>query len=178
MALDDGSEEIEAVTPIDLLKRAGADLIIASPKGGTVHLAHGVKMISEISFDELEEESFGMIILPGGLPGAYNLRDSESLDRILRKHMAKALPVAAICASPAFVLAHKGLIKGYLATAYPGCEEGYFDVKWQIGKKVVVDRNLITANGPGAAYPFALEIIKTVFSPELRQRLSQDTMFE
>lgn len=178
MAVADGSEEIETITPIDLLKRAGADLIIASPNGGMIHLAHGVKMMSEISFDELEEESFGMIILPGGLPGAYNLRDCPALDRILRKHMAKALPVSAICASPAFVLAHKGLIKGYRATAYPGCEEGYFDVKWEIEKNVAVDRNLITANSPGAAYPFALEIIKTLFSPELRQRLSQDTMFE
>ena len=178
MALADGSEEIESVTPIDLLKRAGADLVIASPAGGTVHLAHGLKIASEISFDELEEESFAMIILPGGLPGAYNLRDSLPLDRILRKHMAKGLPVAAICASPAFILAHKGLIKGYKATCYPGCDEGYFDVQWQYGQKVVVDRNLITANGPGSAYQFALEIIKTVFSPELRQRLSQDTMFE
>lgn len=177
LAIADGSEEIEALTVFDLLKRAGAEVVLASPEGGLVTLSRGLTVASDCAIGEAGE-NFDLVVLPGGLPGAYNLRDCEALDALLVKRGAEGGAIAAICAAPAFILAEKGLLDGYEATCYPGCEEGYLKTKWQTSEPVVVDRNMVTGKGPGAAYIFALSLVEFLYDKSARQRLEEETMFK
>ncbi len=177
IAIADGSEEIEALTAYDLLIRAGAEVTLASPKGGLVSMSRGLAVASDCAVKEVENEPFDLVVLPGGLPGAYNLRDCEALDKILRKRAEKGEAIAAICAAPAFILSEKGMLDGYEATCYPSCEEGYSKTKWRTQEPVVCDRNIITGKGPGAAYLFALKLVEFLYDKSARQRLENDTMF-
>lgn len=177
IAIADGSEEIEALTAYDLLKRAGAEVTLASPEGGFVSLSRGLTVVSDCAVSEVADESFDLVVLPGGLPGAYNLRDCEALDQIIKKRAEKGEAIAAICAAPAFILAEKGVLDGYEATCYPSCEEGYSKTKWRTEEPVVCDRNIITGKGPGAAYLFALKLVEFLYDKSARQQLENDTMF-
>lgn len=178
IAIADGSEEIEALTAYDLLKRAGAEVTLASPEGGFVSMSRDLTVVSDCSIREIESETFDLVVLPGGLPGAYNLRDCEALDKIIKKRAGNGEALAAICAAPAFILAEKGLLDGYEATCYPSCEEGYHKTKWRTEEPVVIDRNIITGKGPGAAYLFALALVEFLYDKSARQRLESDTMFK
>lgn len=177
LAIADGSEEIEAVTVFDLLKRAGAEVILASPEKGEVTLSHGLTVKCGTSLSEAAESSFDLIVMPGGLPGTYNLRDCGALDKIIERQFEKGGLVAAICAAPAFILGAKGYLEGKSATCYPGCEEGIEGVFWKTGEAVVKDGNIVTANGPGAAYLFALALVESLYGREFRQRIAEDSMF-
>ncbi|PID57349.1 DJ-1 family protein [candidate division KSB3 bacterium] len=156
----DGTEEIEAVCIIDILRRAGVKVIVASVMDSLqVTASRGVKLVADALIGDCLGEQYDAIALPGGLPGAEHLRDSEDLIALLHEQQAKNKIYAAICAAPAVVLNHHGLIGEKQATAYPGYAES-FSNQDAVEKRVVVDANCISSQGPGTAIEFALTLVE------------------
>jgi 4-methyl-5(b-hydroxyethyl)-thiazole monophosphate biosynthesis len=156
--LADGFEEVEAVTPVDFLRRAGIDTAIVGVGSTAPTGSRGISINVDIVIEELDWIPAG-VILPGGMPGAENLARSEDVARISREVMDSGGLVASICASPALALGSFHLLEGREFTCYPGFEgrtsEGSF-----IPQRVVVDGNMITSRGPGTAAEFSLAIIR------------------
>ncbi len=154
----DGFEEIEALTVVDVLRRAGMPVTTVSVTDNyQVEGAHGVTVLTDVLIDDVNDEG-GWLILPGGMPGATNLRDCEPLQRLLADHAGRNLPTAAICASPSVVLASLRLLDGRRATCYPGMELDGCGAQW-MADMVVCDGNIVTGRGPAAATEFALAIV-------------------
>lgn len=154
--LADGFEEIEAVTNIDILRRAGLDVTIVSLGKFEVHGDHDIDVRADKVIDEVNPEQFAAVVLPGGMPGADNLRrDSRVVDAI-RTIYANGGLAAAICAAP-IVLEEAGILEGKKATSYPGFGEQMPSCDYQ-EEDVVVDGRVITGRGPGVAYAFAYTV--------------------
>lgn len=159
--LADGFEEIEAVAPVDILRRAGMIVKTVSVNGvKTVTGAHGVPYVADYLFEEVEFDDAEWLILPGGMPGATNLYEFDPLGTLLKEHNQKGGRIAAICASPAVVLAPLAILNGKKATCYPGFEKEIISGVEMTGERVVVSENVITANGPASAYLFGLAIVE------------------
>lgn len=158
--LADGFEEIEALTPVDVLRRAGMDVKTVSISDSCdVAGAHGVTVKADVKLSETDFEGAEWLIFPGGLPGAENLHASKAVNDLIKAHAATGR-LAAICASPAMVLAPTGVLAGKDATGYPGTEGGLTAGGANAtGKDVVVLDNIITANGPASSLKFALSIV-------------------
>ena len=150
--LAEGFEETEAVAPADVLKRAGARVVLAGLDALRVKGAHGIGIAAEVLLEDVENETFDAVFLPGGLPGATNLLASETVGRILKATAARGGVVAAICAAP-IVLAKHGLLDGRTFTMYPGFDK-------YLNGLVPAERcgNVVTGKGPGAVFPFAKEL--------------------
>ncbi len=156
--LADGFEEIEALVTVDMLRRAGMDVVTVSINEGiSVEGAHGVTVCADITADMVDDDEAGWLILPGGLPGATNLAACQRIADLLQSHDRRGGNIAAICASPAMVLAPLGLLSGHRATCYPGCE---VDGLVFTGSDVEVSGNIVTGKGPGLTMKFALAIIE------------------
>lgn len=153
-----GCEEIEAVTIIDILRRAGVDVVSAGLAAGPVKASRGVMLLPDTTLDEALKQEFDLIALPGGMPGMTNLKNDPRIIALL-KHMAAAGKyTTAICASPA-VLAEAGLLAGKRATCYPGFLDQAAEVT-QDHAAVVRDGHVVTSRGPGTAMDFALELVE------------------
>jgi 4-methyl-5(b-hydroxyethyl)-thiazole monophosphate biosynthesis len=160
----DGSEEIEAVCIVDVLRRAGADVTVASVGGLQITASRGVKLVADRLIADCMDENWDLVVLPGGLPGADHLRDSAELAQILRRQADRGALYGAICAAPAVVLQTQGLLAGRRATAHPAFIEPLKDADET--SRVVVDGNCVTSRGPGTAIEFALELVAQLFGPE------------
>lgn len=155
-----GSEEIEAVTIIDVLRRAGADVTVASVEDTLqVDCSRGVKLVADVSISDLADQEFDCIACPGGMPGAERLRDSPALQRLLRAQSSSGRLVTAMCAAPAVVLESQGFLKGVTATAHPAFID---QVSNSSEDRVVADGTVITSRGPGTAIEFALALVKAL----------------
>lgn len=161
VVLADGFEEIEAVTPIDILRRASVEVVVAGLDNKVITGSHRIKINADILFEEIKDLP-DVLILPGGSPGAENLAKSTKLrDFIIRAVKADKF-IAAICASPALVLEPIGILKNKKATCFPGMEKLFSqDVKFS-EEAVVRDGNLITSRGPGTAILFTLAIVEAL----------------
>ncbi len=158
-----GSEEMEAVITIDVLRRAGAEVIVASVEPALeVNCSRGVKIVADKLIDDVVTEHFDLIALPGGMPGAERLRDSEALMGLLDKQAAAGKAHAAICATPAVALEPAGFLKGKKATAHPAFVDKLSD-KTESERRVVADGVLTTSRGPGTAFEFALALVKQLY---------------
>ena len=165
-----GCEELEAVTVIDLLRRAGVEVVTASLEPGPVECSRGVVLVADRDLDEIGDEDFSMIVLPGGLPGADLLDADPRVRRLLERLAAADRYVAAICAAPK-VLAHAGLLEGRSATAYPGVLEA--EGLETSGRAVVRDGHIVTSRGPGTAMDFALELIAVLCGEAVRDEVEK-----
>ena len=161
--LADGFEEIEALGTVDLLRRAGVAVETVSINPTlAVKGAHNIEVAADITIDECPSEA-RMYIVPGGMPGSSNLAANERRGKI-----------AAICAAPSLVLAPLGIVDGYDATCYPGMEGGLTAGGAHYkNQRVVVDRNVITGNGPSSAVPFALSIIEALDGQNVADTVAQ-----
>lgn len=157
--LAEGFEEVEALSVVDILRRAGLSVKTVSVTGNEcVSGAHGVGVKADMLFDAaLIGADAEMLVLPGGLPGATNLAAHEGLRSLILDFGAASRPLAAICAAP-MVYGRLGLLKGRCATCYPGFEQ-YMEGAQPTGAMVEQDANFITGKGPGAAFDFALAIV-------------------
>lgn len=174
-----GFEEIEAVTPVDVLRRAGMEVITVSvSENRNVTGAHGVTYVADVLMSETDFSDAQWLILPGGLPGATNLYDTPALRELLVKHAAAGGHVAAICASPAVVLAPLGLLDGKAATAYPGFEDALkaHGADARQAQAVVAD-NIITGNGPASSLPFALAIVAATCGEEKAREVAAGMLY-
>jgi 4-methyl-5(b-hydroxyethyl)-thiazole monophosphate biosynthesis len=163
----DGSEEIEAVAIIDVLRRAGAEVIVASvPEDGAadreITASRGVKIVADRLIGECVDETFDLIVLPGGSAGAEKLRDSGELTRMLLKQREEGRLYAAICAAPALVLEHHGLLEGRRATCHPNFTDRLSNPD-RSDSRVVVDGEVATSRGPGTAIEFALRLVEILY---------------
>ncbi|WVZ00152.1 hypothetical protein V8G54_026221 [Vigna mungo] len=172
-----GFEEMEAVIIIDILRRAKANVVVASVEDYLEIVAsRNVKLVADMLLDEAAKLSYDLIVLPGGLGGAQAFGNSETLVKLLEKQRESNKYYGAICASPALVLERHGLLKGKKATAYPAMCDRLSDQS-EVENRVVVDGNLITSRGPGTSIEFALAIVEKLFGRQLALELAKALVF-
>jgi len=156
LPLAEGFEEIEALTVVDVLRRAGINVDTVGVMGSMVTGSHGVRVMTDKKILEINADEYDGIVLPGGNPGYLNLGRSSKIIEILRKFDAEGKLIAAICAAPS-VLAKAGVLEGKKATIYPGMEK---ELPYPRGERVVIDGKVITSQAPGTAMEFALAIVE------------------
>jgi 4-methyl-5(b-hydroxyethyl)-thiazole monophosphate biosynthesis len=171
--LAQGCEELEAVTIIDLLRRAGIEVVSAGLAEGPVRASRGTVLVPDATLDSVAADDFDMIVLPGGLPGADYLDADPRIRTLLKRTAERGHYTAAICAAPK-VLASAGLLDGRQATAYPGVLDRLDLHGTRIQDAAVVqDGKVITSRGPGTAMDFALELISLLAGKDKRAQVEQ-----
>mmetsp|Transcript_22072 Transcript_22072/g.43429 ORF Transcript_22072/g.43429 Transcript_22072/m.43429 type:complete len:204 (-) Transcript_22072:410-1021(-) len=183
VVMADGSEEMESVIPIDVLRRARASVIVAAvcDSGKTLTCSRGVRIEADVRLDDLLDASstspsFDLVIVPGGMPGASNLAASEPLRSLLLAQNSRGAWVAAICAAPAVVLAPLGIVKGRRATCHPAFAKDLESAQGGCSEdRVVVEHEakIVTSRGPGTAMEFALECVEVLFGKETREEVAK-----
>lgn len=167
--LAQGCEELEAVTVIDLLRRAGIEVVSAGLDERPVTASRGVRLIPDVLLDDVLEQEFDMLVLPGGLPGADHLDGDQRIHALLKRISEQGRYTAAICAAPK-VLAHAGLLDNKTATSYPGVIDAMKLPATRLSDAaVVVDGKVVTSRGPGTAMEFALTLIALLLGEEKRR---------
>ncbi len=176
--LADGFEEIEALCPVDLLRRAGAEVKTVGVTGSEVTGSHGITVKADISLadaeKELDKDSLELVVLPGGMPGSTNLDASETVHKFIDVATECDAYIAAICAAP-MILGKKGLLKGKSATCYPGFEEYLIEATYY-DAAVVVDGKYITSNGMGSALDFGLQLVELLKGETAAEELADAVM--
>jgi len=174
LILAEGNEEVEALTQVDLLRRAEIKVTVAGLSGTEVKGSHAITVKADIALDSFSGD-FDAIVLPGGMPGTVYLYKSEKVLTLVRDAYKKGLLCAAICAAP-LVLETAGILEGKKFTCYPGVEEkiksGVF-----VKEKVVQDSNIITSRGVGTAIPFALKIVEYLVGKEKSAKLAEQIVY-
>ena len=167
-----GTEEIEAVCIIDTLRRAGARVTVASVVGEReITASRGVKLVADTLIEECMNKTYDAIVLPGGIPGAEHLRDSNILIEMLKRQQQAGRIYAAICASPAVVFQHHDLIPGRKVTCHPAFVKD-LENQEMVENRVVVDGLCVTSRGPGTAIEFALTLIELLFDKEQAEKVA------
>jgi 4-methyl-5(b-hydroxyethyl)-thiazole monophosphate biosynthesis len=169
--LAQGCEELEAVTIIDLLRRAGITVVTAGLDEQPVTASRGTVFVPDMTLDEALAQNYDMVVLPGGLPGADHLESDARITGLLKQMAADGKYTAAICAAPK-VLASSGLLEGRRATSYPGAlqPESVPGMDY-VDESVVIDDRVITSRGPGTAMDFALQLIDVLAGRERRNEV-------
>jgi len=159
-----GTEEIEAACIIDTLRRAGADVTVASVETASLQVSasRGMKLVADAGISDCVNQTYDCIVLPGGMPGAEHLRDSIPLIKLLKQQKQSGRLYGAICASPAVALQPHGLLDKTRATCYPGMRDKLVPA-YASNDAVVVDNNCVTSQGPGTAIAFALKLVELLF---------------
>ena len=158
IVLADGFEEIEAVTPIDMLRRADVKVTVAGVGGTSIRGSHGLAFECDARLESIDEAP-DLIVLPGGLPGSENLGKSHEVRALTQKVHDNGGICAAICAAPALTLAAFGLLDGRTATCYPSFEKHFDKSTTHSDENVVVDRGMVTSRGAGTSMEFALSLV-------------------
>ncbi len=172
-----GFEEIEALTVVDLLRRADIDVkLVSVAEERIVEGAHGIKVEADIIFDDADYDSCEMIVLPGGMPGAENLRQHKGLFDVIEKFSQIGKNLAAICAAP-MVLAGHSALTGKTATIYPGFEK-HLDNIIPINAEIIEDGNVLTGKGPAFAMKFALAIIEKIKGKETADDVAKGLLLD
>lgn len=170
LLLTDGFEEIEALTPVDMLRRAGLEIKTVAISGRSAKGSHGIEVLCDATPEEINLAQVDMAIFPGGMPGSVNLDASPYTDKVIEAVLNNGGRLAAICAAP-LVLGRRGLLVGKEAICYPGFENELKGAKIS-DKAVVTDGNITTAMGMGVALEFAKELISLTVGKEKADQLS------
>ena len=171
--LAQGCEELEAVTITDLLVRAGITVTTCGLDEQPVKASRGTTIIPDTSIDKVQNESFDLIVLPGGLPGADYLRDNAQLQLLIKKQAQDNKYLAAICAAPK-ALAQAGVLEGKTATSFPGVLAALNNPSITISDNAVeIDGNIVTSRGPGTAMDFTLTLIELLEGKEKRDEVNR-----
>jgi 4-methyl-5(b-hydroxyethyl)-thiazole monophosphate biosynthesis len=171
--LAEGFEMIEALSVVDIFRRAGAHVDLAAIGDGLqVTSSHNVQVMADKILSDCVNETYDLIVLPGGIPGADNLKNSVVLGELLRKQNSEKKLYGAICASPAVVLNHHGLLEGKKATCHP-LFAGQLNSQEYAGEKVVVDKNCVTSRGAGTSIEFGLELVGVLMGEEKKKEVAK-----
>jgi 4-methyl-5(b-hydroxyethyl)-thiazole monophosphate biosynthesis len=173
----DGTEEIEAVTIIDVLRRAEAQVTVASVGALQVTAARGVKIVADCMIEDCKNNMFDLVVLPGGIPGAQHLRDSATLKEILVRQQSAGGLYGGICAAPAVVLATHGLLENRQATCHPHFVQKLNNTS-AVASRVVVDGNCVTSRGPGTAMEFSLKLVELLFGKDKMNAVAAPMVIE
>jgi 4-methyl-5(b-hydroxyethyl)-thiazole monophosphate biosynthesis len=161
-----GFEEIEAITIIDILRRAGVEVVVAGTQPGPIEASRQTKHLPDCTLDDVRAEDFDMIVLPGGLPGTTNLRNDPRIRQFIESLRQRQKPVAAICAAPS-ILAAYGVLRDRVATSHPSVRaEVAAGAKSVSNDRVVVDGDVITSQAAGTAMEFAFKLVEVLCGPE------------
>jgi len=169
--LANGFEEVEALTPVDLLRRSKVDVKIVGVTGMQVTGSHGINVVADIRMDEVDWDNADMVVLPGGMPGTKNLYADKRVTDAVQKCYDEGKYVAAICAAPSIILGGMGLLKGRKATCFPGMEDGMTGADPQ-KKTCVVDGKIITSCGVGGALDFACALVSALCGEEQAKKVA------
>lgn len=173
----DGCEEIEGLTVVDIMRRAGIEIVMISISGKKeVTSSHKVTFFADATKNEVDYAGLDGIVLPGGMPGTLNLGADETVTGVVREFAAAGKLVAAICAAPS-VLGQEGVLTGKKATCHPGFEEKLRGAEW-LEQPVVRDDNIITSRGMGTAIPFALEIVCYLLGQDAVQKVCAGLVYD
>ena len=176
--LADGFEDVEALIPVDVLRRGGVDVTTVSISDfPLVRSAHGVNIEADIMFEQGDFSDADLIFLPGGMPGASNLFEHKGVCKAVVDQFVAGRKVAAICAAPAVVLGQLGLLEGKKATCYPGFEHLLDDATYT-ADLVTVDGNVTTAEGPAAAFPFAYKLLAQLVDKQTSDQIAEGMRFK
>lgn len=177
--LADGFEDVEAVTPVDYLRRAGVDVCTASVSHNLTVTSRwgGIKLIADTTLFDIKagQNLWDAVIIPGGMPGAVNIASSKEAAVLIQEMAAAGKLICAICASPAVVLFPLGLIEGKKFTCYPGLEEQVSNAFWS-DDRVVIDGNIITSRGAGTAGQFAVAIIDQLLGFDAGKKIAETVL--
>ena len=178
--LADGFEDVEALIPIDVLRRGGVDVTTVSISDfPLVNSAHGVNVEADIMIEQGDFSDADLIFLPGGMPGATNLFANKDVCKAVVDQYAAGKKVAAICASPAVVLAPLGILEGKKATCYPGFENVLAENNATYTSDLfTVDGNVTTGEGPAAAFPFAYELLAQLVNKQTADQIAEGMRFK
>ncbi|MEA3254122.1 MAG: DJ-1 family glyoxalase III [Chloroflexota bacterium] len=168
--LAEGFEEIEFNSIVDVLRRAGIEVVTASLKEGLIEGSHGIKVMPDTSIDNINPEQFDVIVIPGGDPGFVNLGKDRRVLKLVRELDKAGKYVTAICGGPV-VLSLAGIIKGRRVTSHPGARGLLTDAQY-VEERVVVDGRLITSQGPGTAMEFAMKLVEILMGKDKVQELN------
>lgn len=173
-----GFEETEALTPADILRRAGVSVVLAGVGGKKITGSHGITVEMDREISELEPAEAEAVVLPGGLPGTTNLEASEAVQRLVDSCVERGKLVAAICAAPS-ILAHKGLLNGREATAFPKFQKDLTDGGAELSESYVCqDGQFVTARGMGVATQFGLKLAEILVSKEKAKEIRASIQWE
>lgn len=172
MLLGTGFEETEAVTPLDLMRRAGIAVVTVGISSKVVTGSHGIPVTADLEIGEVDLTALEGVILPGGLGGVASLRGSQAALDLIQFAWENRLLTAAICAGPT-VLADLGIVDGKKATCYPGCEDRMGSAQMVENASVVTDGNLITGTSAGCAIPFGLALIEAILDKEAAEKVAR-----
>ena len=171
--LADGFEDVEALIPVDVLRRGGVDVTTVSITDfPLVQSAHGVNIEADMMIEQCDFSDADLLFLPGGMPGATNLFENKDVCKAVVDHFAAGRKVAAICASPAVVLAPLGILDGKRATCYPGFEQALTESIYT-ADLVTVDGNVTTGEGPAAAFPFPYELLSQLVNKQTADQIAE-----
>ena len=165
LAISNGFEEIEAISIIDVCRRANIKVTIAAVEDLTTIGAHNIKIQADCKIEDISSDDFDMIVLPGGLPNAFTLADNEKVQSLLKEFKLKNKKIGAICAAP-YAL-HKADVLNENFTCYPSFENKIKIDGYHKNDAIVIDNNVITSQGPATAMIFALEIVNILCSEEI-----------
>lgn len=169
-----GFEEIEAITIVDILRRAGVEVVMGSLEGLHVKGAHGIEVIADALLCELSHQDFDMIVLPGGLPGATNLAKDVKVLTLLQDFDKAEKHIAAICAAP-LALKSAGVLKNHY-TCYPSFETHIAHQGYSDSASVVCDANITTSRGPSTAIAFTLKLVEILCGQQMVQKLQKELL--
>lgn len=176
IVIANGVEDIETVAQIDVLRRAQIEVTVASIEpSAEIVAARGTRIVADRLFEECASETYDLISLPGGLPGAERLRDSAPLIRRLQEQKESGRLFGAICASPVYVLETHGLLEGHEATCFPALREKLTNPAAP-DQKVVVSGNCITSQGPATAIDYALALVEQLLDRKVRDQVAKDML--
>ena len=169
----DGTEEVECLAVVDLLRRARIDTVLVSVGGKNTVSSHNISIAADKTADEVDLTDADLIFLPGGMPGSKNLALCAPLISAIDKQLKSNKRVAAICAAPAVVLGANGFLRGKKATCFPGFEDGCEGAKVDIKARVVTDGNVTTARGMGCAVDLGLELIALLVGKDTADKVKE-----
>lgn len=172
--ISNGFEEIEAISIIDICRRADIEVVVAGVEDLKIVGAHNITILIDEKIENIISQSFDMIVLPGGLPNAFTLAENKDVQKLLKEFKTSNKKIAAICAAPYALHTADVLNENY--TCYPSFEQKIRQNGYQNENDVLIDKNVITSKGPATALSFALEIVKILKGEETYKSVKNDLL--